>query len=215
MKHASNKTHNLTIQNILMHLSAAVLIMLSWPIYVVSNNNIHPVIDHQIYRSATLSNPALASIIRSKNIKTIINLRGNKPDQSWYRQEKQIADQENVRLVNIALPTKAWPAIDELQKLTLIIEKADKPILFHCRYGIDRTGFASAIAQILLMEPRSMEPVYRQISWLYLEFNPYSIGWLTIPAYHQWLNNHGLTNTRDNFVLWLFLLQNDKASLEA
>ncbi len=98
-----------------------------------------------LYRSAQLSGDALDEYIKRYGIKTIINLRGKHPELSWYVDEKATADRNNVMLCDI--PTSA-DTLTSKKNLTAILEVFDhalRPLLVHCRAGVDRTGEVSAL----------------------------------------------------------------------
>lgn len=113
--------------------------------WAYANGNLHTVVEGELYRSATLPSEQLRGLIASRGIRTIINLRGPSEDASWYREEAKIAEEHGVRLIDLT-----WSARYELtdeQVATYLATLADvpRPILMHCRSGVDRTGLASAI----------------------------------------------------------------------
>ncbi|MGA0562253.1 dual specificity protein phosphatase family protein [Ancylobacter sp. VNQ12] len=113
--------------------------------WAYANGNFHTVVEGELYRSATLPSEQLRDLIASRGIRTIINLRGPSEDASWYREEAKIAEEHGVRLIDLT-----WSARYELtdeQVATYLATLADvpRPILMHCRSGVDRTGLASAI----------------------------------------------------------------------
>lgn len=124
----------------------------------------------KVYRSNQLDAEQLQGIITSKGIKTIINLRGENHGASWYENEKKVAQQNGVRLINISMSAKNIPHRDNLIKLLDGFRDAERPILIHCKAGVDRTGEASAIYQMLYMG-KSRKEAMEMLSarFLYLE----------------------------------------------
>jgi protein tyrosine/serine phosphatase len=110
--------------------------------------NFHIVDDGKLYRSAQLTKDELELAIKSLGIRTVINLRGES-DAQWYLDEHDITAQRGVKLVNITDNVFEIPNRDDLLKLLDAYRTAERPILVHCQRGIDRTGQASAIYQML------------------------------------------------------------------
>lgn len=114
-------------------------------------DNIHTVEDGKLYRSAQLEEKKLEKLVHEKGIKTIINLRGNKTGEKWYDDEVAVAARNNVILVDIGMSAKRLPHKKDLLALLKAYEDVPRPILIHCRAGVDRTGEAAAIYQMLYM----------------------------------------------------------------
>jgi len=113
--------------------------------WAYANGNVFAVVEGEFYRSATLPPAQLRNFIATRGIRTIINLRGPSEDAAWYREEAKVAEAYGVRLIDLA-----WSARRELtdeQVTTYLATLADvpRPILVHCRSGVDRTGLAAAL----------------------------------------------------------------------
>jgi len=111
--------------------------------------NFHKV-DDGVYRSAQLTPWRLKKIIKKYGIKTIINLRGNNKNY-LYKREKEICEEMGVKYLTVSLLSRSPERIrkEELEKLVDILKKAEKPILFHCKAGADRTGFVAVLWHLL------------------------------------------------------------------
>ncbi len=104
------------------------------------------VVEHEnLYRSAQLRPRKLRKVIRDNNIKTIVNLRGENPDQAWWQNEQAVAKETGVNFYNIPMSAKQFPSKENLIKLLDIYDNAPRPIYIHCRSGRDRTGEAAAL----------------------------------------------------------------------
>ncbi len=106
--------------------------------------NIHTVEEGQLYRSATLKPNALENLIQKKDIKTIINLRGESSSE-WYQKEVEVVQKTGITLENIQMRASRLPLRKDLLKLIELFETAERPILIHCQAGADRTGEAAAM----------------------------------------------------------------------
>ncbi len=105
--------------------------------YVVQNN--------QIYRSKQLSGKTLQYYIEKYEIKTIINLRGENPGKDWWEKENNVAQNNQINFINIALSAAILPSKENIIKLLHSYDNATGPILIHCQGGADRTGMAAAL----------------------------------------------------------------------
>jgi protein tyrosine/serine phosphatase len=123
-----------------------------------------------VYRSQQLKSDELQTTINQLKIKTIINLRGENPDQDWFKNEKKIADENGVQLVNISMSAKRLPHRKDLLKLLDTFRDASRPILIHCKAGVDRTGEASALYQMIYMHYSKAEALdMLSLKWAHVE----------------------------------------------
>jgi protein tyrosine/serine phosphatase len=107
--------------------------------------NFATVLAGELYRS---NQPTAAQITRyaaNYGIKTIVNLRGSKPNAAWYREEVATARALGLTHIDVDMAANRELSIDEARQLASILRDAPKPLLIHCRSGSDRTGLASAI----------------------------------------------------------------------
>ena len=107
-------------------------------------------VDEGVYRSAQLTPWKLKKLIKKLNLKTIINLRGNNKNY-LYKKEKEICENLNVNYYTVSLSSRNPHKIkkEELEKLIYLLKNAEKPLLFHCKAGADRTGFVAVLYHIL------------------------------------------------------------------
>ncbi len=171
--------------------------------HISLNPRFFPVIENQVYRSAQLSVSRLDDIIQGYGIRTIIALLGSEKGAPWYENEKTLAAQHQVQMLNIAFGSHELPQFIRLKQLVDALLTAPHPILLHCRRGSDRTGLASAIA-LILNEDASLETIEKQFSWRFGVI-PYSnsIGVIFFNQYSQWLSTTGRRHNRDNFLDWI------------
>jgi protein tyrosine phosphatase (PTP) superfamily phosphohydrolase (DUF442 family) len=111
--------------------------------------NLHAVIEGELYRSAQPTPAMLERVQRDLGIRTVINLRGVWVGESWFDQEVESSGELGLELHHIDMATFKLAPPDELRKLITLYESCPKPILIHCRHGADRTGLAVAIYKIL------------------------------------------------------------------
>ena len=97
-------------------------------------------VSEDLYRSAQPSSEGMRSLA-AFGIKTIINLR------SFHSDIDEIGDAE---LDYVPIPMNAWHPDDEeiIEFLRTATGEERTPVLVHCNYGADRTGFMCALYRI-------------------------------------------------------------------
>jgi len=176
-------------------------VALSYVLYIFITDNVHTVIQGQIYRSGQQSVAELTQFIEQKHIRSVLNLRGFSW-QPWFAKEKQTAAKLKVNYYSIHISPHDFPPLDRLKNISQIILTAPKPLLIHCKNGADRTGFASALALIVLQNA-SFQQAKKQYSWLYLAVSPSSVGKLLFPRYQNWLQENNQASSKKAFLAWL------------
>lgn len=183
-------------------LSILALVVVAAVAYEAWLLSIHSVIPNKVYRSAQLPEQVLRNVIQSKQIKTIINLRGANPNKKWYQDEFNLSQQMNIKHYDITLSSHLLPSKQRLQKLVYLLMTEQRPILVHCLSGSDRAGLASAIA-LILNGKQSLKDAEQQFSWKYFVTSKDSIGKQVFFHYSNWLIKNHLKNSKTNFLKWL------------
>lgn len=171
---------------------------------VLFGSNRHTVVPGRVYRSAQPSGEAVAELIASRQIKTVLNLRGVSRDADWYLAESRAAHAANVSQEDITLSAYLLPPPAELRRLVDVLDHTEYPVLIHCKQGADRTGLASAV--VILLSPdgtladarRQLWPTYGHISlgrtYAMDEF---------LDRYEGWLVSTDQSHTPDRFRHWI------------
>src|SRR5439155_18165049 len=172
--------------------------------YVFLAGNIHTVIPGQVYRCGQLSGEALEKVIAEHHIRTVVNLRGCSVPSPWYLEECRATNHLNVGQEDICFSANRLPSIHELRRLVEVLDRAEHPLLFHCRHGADRTGLASAVA-LLLQSDMSLTEARGQLA---ARFGHVSVGRLRyldrfFDLYALWLDSHELKHTSAHFRRWI------------
>ncbi|MFQ6035271.1 MAG: tyrosine-protein phosphatase [Sedimentisphaerales bacterium] len=121
----------------------ALLLALGQSSCTTLTTNFHVVEEGRFYRSAQLDTNTLEKKIKEYNIKTVVNLRGERPTEGWYEAEKKLCKQLGVKYVSIRFSSK--PSKQRIEELLFVFDGAPYPIYVHCEGGRDRTGLASVI----------------------------------------------------------------------
>jgi protein tyrosine phosphatase (PTP) superfamily phosphohydrolase (DUF442 family) len=103
------------------------------------------VVDASLYRSGQLRPDEWTESLNEQNYRSVLNLRGSNPGQSWYETELRFAADHGLRHYDYALSARVVPSDAEMQDIVEILRTAPKPLLVHCNSGSDRTGLVSAL----------------------------------------------------------------------
>ncbi|MEI2300000.1 dual specificity protein phosphatase family protein [Ensifer sp. MJa1] len=147
---------------------ALYLVGLQW------TGNFHTLVAGEVYRSAQPTPDAISAYSKAYGIRTILNLRGAKTDERWYRDEVAAAEKNGIRLINFPMSASAEIDRKETDALMAILRDAPKPLLIHCKAGADRTGLVSTIylQQIAGVDEETAEwqlsPLYGHLALPYL-----------------------------------------------
>ena len=165
-------------------------------------NNLYEEIPGQLYRSARLSTGDLEDLIRRKRLRTVITFTGGSERHLWYVAQKRVCEAHRVELVPINLPADRLPSRTALLQLLDTLEKCPRPVLVQGNRGIDQSGFAAAVAQLLAGAPPRV--ALRQFAMKYGQFGgpEHSPLGLTLLGYQDWLEAHHWPHTPLRFRSW-------------
>ena len=111
---------------------------------------VQPVERQALYRSGQLSARRLDEAIRTEKIKTVVNLRGFRPEEPWYREESETCRRNGVDLVDITLDP-LQPDRAEMIRLLDTFHTANRPILVHSWSPKGSVGLAAAVYRMAIL----------------------------------------------------------------
>jgi hypothetical protein len=166
-------------------------------------SNFHTVVPGRVYRSAQPTAPELEALIRDKDIRTVINLRGCCPPNDWYLDECRVTHKLNVAQEDIGLSAMRMPSTSEVRRLIEVLDHCEYPVLFHCWRGADRTGFASAIA-CLLDGNATLDEALGELGIWYGHVRIGKTAYIDrfFELYSDWLAEQGLSHSPNAFRHW-------------
>jgi len=115
----------------------------------VVRSNLQVVELGQFYRSGQMAGFKIDAVANRYEIKTMINLRGKQPDESWYRSEIAACARNDVLHYDLQWSMRKIPPPDSLAQLIAWIESEPRPILVHCQGGVHRAAMASVVYRLL------------------------------------------------------------------
>lgn len=99
-------------------------------------------------------------------IKTVINLRGE-DKFSFYLFEKEICEELGLTMIDAKLWARNASKKERIIRVIEAIRQAEKPLVFHCKSGADRTGLVGAI-YLLVFENASIAEARKQLGLRYM-----------------------------------------------
>jgi hypothetical protein len=158
----------------------------------------------RIYRAGQMPASALAQTLREHPIKTVLNLRGQNLDETWYRDELATTLAAGATHVDIAMSSCVWMSRVQLRALIHTLDSAQYPLLVHCAWGSERTGLVAAFAE-LLRPGGTLDDARAQFSirHLFVRVNDGKIMAEHLDQYENWLQKMGLPHTPANFRRWV------------
>jgi protein tyrosine phosphatase (PTP) superfamily phosphohydrolase (DUF442 family) len=200
----TNQSRSRRICNWMLRLAAIIVVpVICYLAWDQVNHNFGQVRPGHIYRSGQMPASALAQTIRERQIKTILNLRGANPSESWYRDELSATLKEGATHIDIAMSSCVWMSREQLRALVDTLEKAEVPLLIHCAWGSERTGLASAFAE-LLRPGSTLDDARAQFSirYLFIRVNDGKVMAEHLDQYESWLRESGAAHSPDKFRQW-------------
>lgn len=125
--------------------------------------SVRSVEDGSLYRSGQLSAKQLEDVIKSRGVKTVVNLRGMQPDRNWYRDEQQVCRQNGVEMIDVSLDSSA-PERGEVAALLDAYHNAPRPILVHSWSSSGGAGLASGLYRTAVLQ-QSNDEARRELAW--------------------------------------------------
>lgn len=170
---------------------------------VILGPNFHVVVPGHCYRSAQPTATFLSDVVRSRGIRTVINLRGYNPHDPIIHDEADAALGLGICMVHVRMTAHFKSEEKELCNLLDALEACPEPILLHCGQGADRTGFAAA-CYLLLKTPATLEEAKGQLA---LRYGHFPVGRTTcqdnlLRDYGEWLQSQELTHAPQHFQTW-------------
>jgi protein tyrosine/serine phosphatase len=109
--------------------------------------------------------PAHVAKWAKHGIRTIVNLRGEKPSAALFLEEEACA-RHGLKLVNFRVFSREAPSAETLKGLKALFDAIEYPAVFHCKSGSDRVGLAAAM-YLFMKAGRPLDNALQQLSLRY------------------------------------------------
>ncbi len=111
--------------------------------------------------------PSPAHLTRwaKRGVRTIVNLRGDRPSAALFLEEEACA-RLGLKLVNFRVFSREAPSAEMLKGLKTLFDTIEYPALFHCKSGADRVGLASAM-YLFMKGGTPLDAALKQLSLRY------------------------------------------------
>jgi uncharacterized protein (TIGR01244 family) len=126
---------------------------------LTSCTGFHTIVDGAFYRDRQPTEDELVEHISREGIRTVVMLRSLNEDTRATRRAAWVSGAD---FVNVPISAKRLPTPAQLRAIWQVIETAARPVLFHCRAGVDRTGLCAALS--VLHETGSLALARRQLA---------------------------------------------------
>ena len=146
----------------------------------------------------------LARTIQEHRIKTVLNLRGVNHGQTWYDAERSAATGAGADLIDISVSSCEWMSRAQLKTIVRVLDTCEYPLLMHCQWGSERTGWASAIAT-LLRPGATLQDARRQFSlgYLFVRAGDGKVMAEHLDQYEAWLASRHWSHSSERFRRWV------------
>ena len=130
----------------------------------VLGENFREVRAQQCYRSGQMTPDSLQNHIRDLKLGCVVNLRGFCNEQ-WYTEEIKICEANHVTHVDFKIDPVRLPRPEVVHEMIDRFKSGPAPLLLHCRNGVDRTGLAATLYEIVVDHKDVRDAVAVQLSW--------------------------------------------------
>ena len=186
-------------------LAIALILLISFKcVYIFLGGNFYEVVPGKFYRCSQLGATRLESVIKKNNIKTVVNLRGCCDTVPWYMDQVQAINNCNISQEDLSFSAGRLPSTKTINQLVDVIDQSEKPMLFHCHKGIDRTGMAVVMSE-LLQTDIGIDDALRQLSPYYGHLNIGRTAHIDefFVLYKEWLAKNEIGHSNDRFREWV------------
>ena len=142
--------------------------MLDHAVFRLFWHNFAEVIPGRLYRSNHPTPATLAVLVRRYGVRTVVNLRGDKPNGSTAL-TLDAAGRLGLAHEFLAFESRGAPHRDRILRFHDLYRRMETPALIHCKSGADRAGLAAGLA--LLFEGATAADALRQLSWRFGHFS--------------------------------------------
>lgn len=111
----------------------------AYVMYIEVRHNLHVVAPGQVYRSGRMNPKAMAQVVKSLGIRSVLSLVGINDI------EKETVHRAGAEYFAFSLSDHHEVSDSQVENIVVVLYHAPKPLLIHCKAGADRAGLVSAL----------------------------------------------------------------------
>ncbi|MDB2448832.1 sulfur transferase domain-containing protein [bacterium] len=120
--------------------------------------------------------PVTIRRLASQGVRTLVNLRGQGSGGAILLEE-MACERYGLELIHFRMSSRGAPSVKRIASFAELLNRLSGKVLFHCKSGADRSGFAAGL-YLLLTGQGSVADAKAQLSWRYLHFKGAKTGML-------------------------------------
>lgn len=166
-------------------------------------DNTHEIAPGKMWRTYQPS-PADLAKWRKKGVRTVINLRGDKPS-GFYFLEEEACQKLGLDLVTFRVFSRDAPSRETLRGARKLFEEIQYPAIMHCKSGADRAGLMSTLF-LFFHEGLPLDKAMEQLSFKYGHVRQGKTGVIdyAFNLYKAYAKQNGKSLTSpDDFLKWV------------
>ena len=166
-------------------------------------SNTHEVSPGKLWRSFQPA-PRDIKTWGKRGIRTIINLRGDKPNGRYFLEEEACRKQ-GLEFVSLRIFSRDAPARETLHDVRRLFRTIQYPAMMHCKSGADRVGLMSVL-YLFFEENLPLDQAMAQLSFKYGHIRQGKTGILdtALESYIEYANARGVSLSNvDEFFTWV------------
>ena len=176
--------------------------------------NSHEVAPGKLWRTYQPS-PADLKRWKERGVRTIVNLRGDKPS-GFYFLEEEACRKLGLELVTFRLYSRDAPSKDILHGVRRLFDEITYPAVIHCKSGADRAGLMATL-YLFFHEGAPLDKAMEQLSFRYGHVKQGKTGVIDY-AFEQYINyakaNDKSLSSVDDFFAWVDTVYDPAATKE-
>lgn len=166
-------------------------------------SNVHEVAPGKLWRSYQPS-PGDLEKWKARGVKTIVNLRGDKPS-GYYLLEEEACERLGLNLVTFRVFSRNAPSREMLHGARKLFDDIAYPAVMHCKSGADRVGLMATL-YLFLQEGRPLDEAMAQLSFKYGHIKHGKTGVIdyALEQFLAWTKANGKSlSSVDDFFEWV------------
>ncbi|MEQ8178857.1 MAG: tyrosine-protein phosphatase [Amphiplicatus sp.] len=165
--------------------------------------NTHEIAPGRMWRTCQ-PNPAHLETLAKRGVKTIVNLRGDKPS-GFYFLEEEACRRLGLNFVTFRVFSREAPSKETLKEARALFDRIAYPAAMHCKSGADRVGLMATL-YLFYKEGVALDKAMNQLSLRYGHIRQGKTGVIdyALERYLDYARDEGRDlSSADDFLQWV------------